>query len=185
MAIVIKYSTSTTPNPVTQFLPPGTEGAMFQGQPNTLILDDSTPTNLGKYNAVIALLSNDIPQKYWKHVNGDVLEMTPREKARVDDLERANQSISNKTSWGGSIGLSGAVIARGVKKFISIKFNVLSDSDVTVGSIDKIVPGGSAPLFDDEKGNRFNVFVSQTGIVTVREISGSRQFKFDFEMTQI
>lgn len=83
MADIVKYSTGSTPNPVTDYLP-NQEAGQFAGQSNVLVLNDSTSQNLSKWNAVRALVAAGIPIRYWKHVSGEIQEMTSGEKTSVD-----------------------------------------------------------------------------------------------------
>lgn len=87
-AIVIKYSTDSTPNPILYYDLAG-DGPNNVGQPNTLVFDDSTPESLSKHAAFLVLATN-VSILYMKHVSGDVLEMTAGEKAAVDAAQNAS-----------------------------------------------------------------------------------------------
>lgn len=88
MADIARYNPVPTPNPITEYLQ-SVEGVNYAGQPNVLIMDDSTPARLVLWNQARGLRANNISMKYWKFESGSILEMTSSEKTAVDAAEAA------------------------------------------------------------------------------------------------
>lgn len=70
MADIVRYSTSSTPNPITEYRQ-SVNTPEFEGFPNTLV------------NPNLSAVTGQ-PMKYWKHVAGAVQLMTQGERDAVD-----------------------------------------------------------------------------------------------------
>lgn len=130
MAIIIKYSTDSTPNTITNFDLSG-DGPSNIGLPNTLVFDDSSEALLLKHHAFTALVNTGLPMKYMKHVSGNVVEMTAGEKSAVDTAETAAITAQIRSDAKAFlIGfVSSSLFQRAVADIIKDEINILRKRD--------------------------------------------------------
>jgi hypothetical protein len=116
MSDIVRFSTATTPNPVTEYRQ-SVNTPDFSGLPNTLVNPD------------LSAVSGQ-PLKYWKVVTGAVQLMTSPEQAVVDEAIITANNTTAKSGASVSIdGLSGYQL-RALAQLVMDEINLLRQRDV-------------------------------------------------------
>jgi hypothetical protein len=117
MASIVRYSTSSTPNPVTDYLP-SVNTPDYEGQANVLVNPD------------LSAVSGQ-PLKYWKHVAGAIQLMTQGERDAADAAIAAALLLSQRAGAKDIFDGSGsdAKILKAVVLLLIDELNALRERD--------------------------------------------------------